>query len=63
MMAFAARVFFLAFFLHFGNFDLKVPTLQICPLGHSSAPRALLEARLQQNVVLGWHFKEILVRT
>ena len=62
------RVFFLAFFLQ--EFDL-LPTLQNfrkralgVPLANLTQLHGHFQRRgLQQNVVLGWHFKEILVRT
>ena len=65
-----ARVFFLAFFLQ--EFDL-LPTLQNFRKRALGVPLANLtqlgstghfqRRGLQQNVVLGWHFKEILVKT
>ena len=64
-----ARVFFVAFFLQ--EFAL-VPTLQNFrkraggPLGKFDIARLhghFKRRGLQQNVVLGWHLKEILVRT
>ena len=70
MMAFARRVFFLAFFLQ--EFAL-VPTLQNFrktraggPLGKFDIARLhghFKRRGLQKNVVLGLHLKEILVRT
>ena len=69
MMVFAPGCFFLAFFLQ--EFAL-VPTLQNFrkrardPLGKFDIARLhghFGRRGLQQNVVLGWHFKEIVVRT
>ena len=70
MMAFAPGCFFLAFFLQ--EFAL-VPTLQNFRKTRAGGPLGKFDiARLhghfgslglQQNVVLGLHFKEILVRT